>query len=81
MGTVTPLFAHAAFDAEATHVMGLAYEKTCEVLQPRGQRYPLAELVALKVIEFASRGVRDPEQLTGMTLNALLGVETGLPRQ
>jgi hypothetical protein len=48
-----------------------AFEAVCRSLQVPGPNDPLAEIVALKVIEIARSGERDPDRIHDQVLLAL----------
>jgi hypothetical protein len=59
----------AAFDAETTHLLGLAYEKAID-----GNKDPaFRELVAKRIIEAARRGERDINVLATFARDGLDG--------
>jgi hypothetical protein len=62
----------ATFDPEATRAMALAFDMTCHALGITDQADPItSKLIAERIIDFAQRGVRDPDQLSAMTMRAL----------
>jgi hypothetical protein len=66
-----PLFKDSAFDAEATHVLGSAYDIACRSLHPKGRLPVIQDQLARKIIEAAQRGERDPERLATIALGTL----------
>jgi hypothetical protein len=61
----------SAFDAEATRIMGVAFDAACRSLL--GQPDLVKEIIAQKIIEAASKGERDPTVLLNVALEALNG--------
>jgi hypothetical protein len=70
--SIVPLFRDVGFDAEATLVLGKAYDIACRSLHPKGQPPVVQESLAKKIIEAARRGERDPDRLAAIAL-AVLG--------
>jgi hypothetical protein len=63
----TLILAGQASDLEAIESMSAAFVATCDALHLKiGD--PAARFVAVKVIEIAQRGIRDPDVLRTMTL-------------
>ena len=58
------------FDPETTRAMGVAFKRTCAAFRV-DKTDPVPERVANKIIELASAGVRDPDQLCELALNDL----------
>jgi len=56
-----------AFELEAIEAMSAAFVAACDALHLKISD-PAARFVAEKVIEFAQRGIRDPDVLRTMTL-------------
>jgi hypothetical protein len=65
-----------SFDAEATHAMGLAYDKARRLLHDTGQPEVVQEIIARRVIEIALTGERDPDIIAEKTLLGF-GIEKG----
>jgi hypothetical protein len=62
--------------------MSAAFVAACEALHLKVGDDPATRFVAEKVIEFAQRGVRDPEDLRTMTLKEFgLSDESCAPRE
>jgi hypothetical protein len=57
----------SVFDPEATHAMSVAFEDVCRALKLNGDARA-RETVALRIIELARRGERDPERLRARVL-------------
>jgi hypothetical protein len=65
------------FDPESMRAIGLAFDKACQALGLRAQPDPtITRPIAEKIIEFARRGERDPDQLSRLTVRALTGGES-----
>jgi hypothetical protein len=59
------------FDYELTHSMGAAFDEVCRALSVERAAHETRETIALKVIEIASQGERDPDRLRDAVLRAL----------
>jgi len=59
------------FDAKEIELLLAVYEAVCRSIQILGQNDPRAETVALRVIEAAKTGERDPDRLHDLVLRAL----------
>ena len=55
------------FDPETKRAMGVAFKRTCTAFRV-DTTDPVPERVANKIIELASAGVRDPDQLCELAL-------------
>jgi hypothetical protein len=60
------------FDAETVRLLGIAYEMTLVALHQNRTIDALRAAVALKIIELAKAGERDPERLCDGALKAAL---------
>ena len=69
--SVHQLFHKTAFSPEEIAVLVIAYEATLKKLALVDRDDPLTRMVAKKIIELAERGVRDPGQLAGLTVNEM----------
>jgi hypothetical protein len=65
---IRPFLAGRAFEPEIISAMSLALERTCSALSLSLVDDPATRLVAEKIIEYALRGIRDPETLSSMAL-------------
>ena len=65
---ITPFLAGQAFDPEAIENLSVAFVAACDALRLKVGDDPATRFVAEKVIEFAQRGVRDPNVLCKLTL-------------
>ena len=65
---ITPFLAGKAFDPEAIESMSASFVAACDALGLKVGDDPATRFVAEKVIEFAQRGVRDPNMLCRLTL-------------
>jgi hypothetical protein len=73
---IKSLLKNRAFDAEATRVMGKAYDKARRALHDKGQPDVVQEVIAMRIIDIAATGERDPDELARRALQALgLAVE------
>jgi hypothetical protein len=72
---ILPFLTGRAFDEEATKAMGQAFDVASRNLHDRGQPAIVREIIARRIIDVASRGERDPEELARRALMAL-GIET-----
>jgi hypothetical protein len=71
MTTIIPLMKDAAFDAETTKSMGLAFGEACRNLPDRSKTDLVVEIMAKRIVEAARRGERDPHRLCAKALDAL----------
>ena len=65
------VFQGSGFDAEATQILGKAYDIACRSLHPKGRPPVVQEILAKKIIEAAQRGERDPDRLAAIALGIL----------
>ena len=66
---IRPFLSGRAFEPETIRSMSLALERACQAMGLRpGQNDPATRVVAEKVIEYARRGIRDPDRLVELTL-------------
>jgi hypothetical protein len=65
---ITPFLARQAFEPEVIENMSTALVAACEALHLKVGDDPATRFVAEKVIEFAQRGIRDPNMLRKLTL-------------
>jgi len=68
---IVPFLKDRAFDAEATRVMGEAYDKARKMLHDRGQPHVVQEIIAKRIIDIAATGERDPDELARRALQAV----------
>jgi hypothetical protein len=68
---IRPFLAGQAFEPELIRQMSLALETICGKFGMKLADDPATRVVALKIIEFAQRGVRDAPTLSEMTLKEL----------
>ena len=64
----TPFLVGHPFEPEDIEKMSEAFVVACEKLRLTDRTDPITELVARKIIEFAQRGIRDPDMLILQTL-------------
>jgi hypothetical protein len=60
---ITPFPARQAFDPEATRAMGIAFDNARKALGLADTTDGATEAVAMRVIELAQMGERDPEKI------------------
>jgi hypothetical protein len=60
---ITPYLAGQAFEPETIRDISAAFVAVCDALGLKAQDDPATRLVAEKIVEFAQRGVRDPDIL------------------
>jgi hypothetical protein len=65
---ITRFLADQAFELEVIESMSAAFVAACDALHLKVGKDPATRFVAEKVIEFAQRGIRDPDVLRTMTL-------------
>ena len=68
---IRPFLAGQAFEPELIRQMSLALETICGKFGMKLADDPATQVVALKIIEFAQRGVRDAPTPSEMTLKEL----------
>jgi hypothetical protein len=60
-----------AFDPEATAALTAAYRKACQSMHDWGQPDIIKETIAKRILEIASRGEPDPDELCERALKSL----------
>ncbi len=65
-----PYIGHAVFDPPTIAALRDAFRPACDSLLLVDRQDPIIELVALKVIEVATTGERDPQRIRDFTLLA-----------
>jgi hypothetical protein len=73
MAAIIPFLQDDAFDPDALQAMSVALEEVCRELQVNGDQRA-REAVAVRIIELARRGERDPDRLRDRVLR-----EAGAP--
>lgn len=76
---ITPFLAGQAFDPETIEKMSAAFVATCNALHLKVGDDPATRLVAEKVIQFAQRGIRDPDMLCKLTLKEFDLIDERVP--
>ena len=76
---ITPFLAGQAFDPEAIENMSAAFIAAFDALRLKVGDDPATRSVAEKVIEFAQRGIRDPNMLCKLTLKEFELTDESLP--
>src|SRR6516165_725685 len=76
---ITPFLAGQAFDSDAIENMSTAFVAACDALRLKVGDDPATRFVAEKVIEFAQRGIRDPNMLCKLTLKEFDLTDESLP--
>ena len=66
--TLHKLLRHTAFDAEALQAMGKAYDALLVDLAISDRNDPLTQIIAKDILQVASFGVRDAEEIRGKVL-------------
>ena len=72
---ILPFIQGRSFDVAATLAMGEAYDKARRMLHDGGQPKLVQEIIAKRIIELASQGIHDPDELARRVLQGL-GVTT-----
>lgn len=67
---IRPFLQSGSFDSDATQIMGKAYDKARRMLHDKGQPDTVQEIIARRIIEIATTGERDPDQLAKRALQA-----------
>ncbi len=78
---ITSFLARQCFDPEAIEKMSAAFAGACDALHLKVGDDPATRFVAEKVIELAQRGIRDPNLLRKLTLEAFDLSEESAPSQ
>ena len=64
MATILPFLKdQSVFEPELTHAMSIAFDEVCQVLKLSDTAVRERETVAVRIIEWARRGERDPARL------------------
>jgi hypothetical protein len=71
MGTVVSYFNGSAFDSQATHAMGEAFDLACSNMRIGGQPEVVREIMAARIIQAARSGERDPNRLAAKAMDAV----------
>jgi hypothetical protein len=74
-----PLLKHRRFDPEVVDGMSAAYATVCHALGLNTKPDPATEIVALKIIEIATRGARSPTEIHLLAMEELRDAGTGGP--
>ena len=69
-----------SFDQEAIDAMHSAFEQVCGELGLKSKNDPAAEIIAMKIIEAAKAGQRDPATMR-LTVLLALGIMRDAPKQ
>jgi hypothetical protein len=67
MATIIPSSQDDAFDPDALRAMSIALEEVCRTLQVDGDQRA-REVMAVRIVELARRGERDPQRLRDRVL-------------
>jgi hypothetical protein len=62
------LLNHACFDEETVRGMGIAYDRALRELHDKGQPELVKEVLAMRIIDAAKKGVKDSERLCEIAL-------------
>jgi hypothetical protein len=68
---ILPFLREASFDAEATRIMGDAFDIARNNMHDYGQPTRVLEIVAKRILEIARGGERDPERIAELALEAI----------
>jgi hypothetical protein len=68
---IVPFLRGRSFDDEATRVLGEAYDKARAMLHDSGQPLVVQEVIAKRIIDIATTGERDPDELARRALYEL----------
>ena len=71
MASILPYLRNAAFDPDAIEAMSRAYDHARKELHDKGQPEVVREIIATRIIAFASKGERDPQKLATAALQVL----------
>ena len=67
---ILPFLREASFDAEATRIMGDAFDIARKNMHDYGQPPLVLEIVAKRIVEIARGGERDPARIAELALAA-----------
>jgi hypothetical protein len=75
MATILPFIirSETSFDEYATRAMGQALDAACADLQDTNLSELVREIMAVRIIEAAKRGERDPQRLCRIAIAAIGG--------
>jgi len=59
-----------AFTPEEVALLGKVFEDVLQTLRLVDRKDPMTEMVAKKLLEFATSGMRDPDRLKALTVQA-----------
>ena len=68
MVAVLPVFEHASFDPETTHLMGEVFDRICQMPVAQAMPKVAKEVIANRIIGAAHNGERDPDRLRAIGL-------------
>jgi aspartate carbamoyltransferase regulatory subunit len=66
---------NTSFDEGATQAMGAAFDQACRVLRHFGAADTVQKIIAMRIVESAEAGERDPVRLRNQALQEL-GIDT-----
>jgi hypothetical protein len=69
--TIHHVLSRTVFGPEEIQDLAAAYDQVLRKLSLVERSDPFTELIAKKIVELGQRGVRDPDQLTQLTLTEL----------
>jgi hypothetical protein len=69
--TIHHVLSRVVFGPEEIRDLAAAYDQVLRKLSLVERSDPFTELIAKKIVELGQRGVRDPDQLTQLTLTEL----------
>lgn len=72
---ILPFIEGRTYDDTATQAMGEAYHRVRQMLRDKGQPQLVQEVIAKRIIDLATDGERDPDELARQALKALGLVE------
>lgn len=70
MPIVELLRKHGAFEPEEVALLGKAFDEVLQTLGLVDREDPLTAMVAKSLVEYAKAGVRDPDRLKALTVQA-----------
>jgi hypothetical protein len=77
MYSIAPRYKGCVFDPEATHAMGVAYDRICELFRLAESDHKMKNIIAVAVINAASYGERDPGNICALAIQSSVTVLTG----
>ena len=69
--SVATRYQDCVFDPEATHAMGIAFDRMCKLFALMDSDHEMRNFVAVTIVNVASQGECDPEKICAMAIRSL----------